>query len=77
LENKTADLREALENLPDIIARAEVGRLLGNVISPKTLANLDSLGIGPRGRHKLGNKVFYLKASFINWFENRAITLKY
>jgi len=77
LEIENNDLREALKDLPNIIARAEVGRLLGNVISSKTLANLDSLGKGPRGRHKLGNKVFYLKAPFINWFENRAITLKY
>jgi hypothetical protein len=60
------------DRLPPVVARTEVARLLGGVVSAKTLANCDSLGIGPEGRIKLGRKVVYDTAKLLAWLENRA-----
>lgn len=56
------------KSLPPIIARTEVGKLTGNLISPRTLANLDCLGKGPMGRFKFKTKVAYEKQAFLVWF---------
>lgn len=66
------DLFDELEQtLPPIIARTEVPRLLGGLISAGRLANLDCLGKGPR-RVTLGRKVGYIRADFIAWMRERA-----
>jgi hypothetical protein len=62
-----ADLEKTL---PPVIARTEVPRLLGNLISVGRLANLDCLGQGPR-RITLGRKVGYTRADFIAWMRSR------
>jgi hypothetical protein len=67
-----SDLYADLEQtLPPIFARTEVPRLLGGLISAGRLANLDSLGQGPR-MIKLGRKVGYIRADFIAWMRSRA-----
>ena len=67
--NKTIeDLRESL---PVIVARSEVPRLLGGVISAGALANLDSRGQGPVGRVYVGRKAAYPKEALITWLEQR------
>jgi hypothetical protein len=50
-----------------IIARAEVGKFTGGGISPKTMANADSKGIGPKDRFRIGRKVCYPVTSLIDW----------
>jgi len=62
---------ELEQTLPPIIARTEVPRLLGGLISAGRLANLDCLGKGPR-RITLGRKVGYIRADFIAWMRERA-----
>ncbi|MBI5518604.1 MAG: hypothetical protein HY916_00945 [Desulfovibrio sp.] len=62
-----ADLEKTL---PPIIARTEVPKLTGGLISAGRLANLDCLGQGPR-RITLGRKVGYLRADFITWLRSR------
>ena len=66
---------ELIENfvkeLPVFVPRKEVGELLNGIISPKTLANLDSLGEGP-DRFKLNGKVFYPRDSFVQWLFQRS-----
>ena len=42
------DLSNLIPKLPPLISRDHVEELLGGVISSKTLANLDSLGKGPK-----------------------------
>ena len=67
-----ADTYAELERtLPPILARTEVPRLTGGLISAGRLANLDSLGQGPR-RITLGRKVGYTRADFIAWMRERA-----
>lgn len=55
-----------------ILAREEVGRFTGGAINPRTLANLDCQGRGPKGAFKLGKKVVYPVKAFISWMKERA-----
>lgn len=63
---------EFSKQLPPMIARKNVGRLLGGAISPKTLANLDSKGEGPE-RMKIGRTVVYPTAALLAWLAARAL----
>ena len=60
--------------LPPVIARDHVPKLLGGVISAKTLANLDSEGRGPK-RARVGRKVVYITADLLQWLETRTVSL--
>lgn len=42
-------------------------RATGGLINAKTLANLDSKGMGPRGRLRMGRKVAYPSHEFFVW----------
>jgi hypothetical protein len=52
------DLSDLVPTLPPVIARDHVESLLGGIISSKSLANHDSLGVGPK-RMRVGRKVAY------------------
>ena len=65
---------ELAEKLPPVIARSHVEKLLGGVISAKRLANLGSLGEGPK-RWKTGRKVFYRTEDLLEWLDSRTKTL--
>jgi len=54
-----------------IVAREKIGEFSGGIFSPKTMANLDSLGEGPE-RIKIGRKNAYPVAPLIQWMQNRA-----
>jgi len=68
------ELRELGRNLPPMISRDHVEKLLGGVISSKTLANLDSLGKGPK-RMRVGRKVVYLTEDLLEWLTLRTTIL--
>lgn len=55
-----------------IVARAEIGKFSGGLISPGTLANLDSTGDGPEGGFYVGRKKAYPVDAIIPWLESRA-----
>ena len=54
-----------------VIARKRVGDFTGGMLSPRTMANLDSLGLGPDGIIKIGNSVGYLKNPYVEWLIRR------
>jgi len=54
------------------VARQEIKKFSGGSMSEKYLANLDSQGLGPKGRIKIGRRVVYSVASLIEWLENRS-----
>ncbi|MEI6127798.1 MAG: hypothetical protein WCQ99_14725 [Pseudomonadota bacterium] len=54
-----------------IVARTEVSNFTGGLVNEKTLANMDSLGIGP-ARVRVGRKIAYPVTDFIVWLESRA-----
>ena len=58
---------ELLKRLPPLVPRNKVGVLTGGLISPKSLANKDSLGLGPRKKVKFGGKVCYPREALIEW----------
>jgi predicted DNA-binding transcriptional regulator AlpA len=58
------------EKLPPIISRDHVEKLLGGIISAKRLANLDSLGEGPK-RMRIGRKIAYRTEDLLDWLEAR------
>jgi hypothetical protein len=67
------NLAAMAENWPSaIVARDELHRFTGGLISPKTQANLDSIGEGPVDAIRIGRKVVYPVKSYIKWLESRA-----
>lgn len=65
------DFSQYLGSLPPFIARKEVQKVLGGIVSPKTLANADSLGIGPKSRKRFGKTVVYETAELLRWLTDR------
>ena len=60
----TEEFFKAIEKaLPPVVARAELARLTGGLISAKTLSNEDALQKGPGERVRAGAKVGYTRAS--------------
>lgn len=55
-----------------IVARGEIRRFSGGVVSPKSLANLDSQGQGPDGAFRIGCKVVYPARNVVDWLETRS-----
>ena len=64
------NLSELNSKLSPIISRDHVEKLLGGIISSKRLANLDSLGEGPK-RMRVGRKIAYLTVDLLEWIESR------
>lgn len=73
-ENKksTPDLSALRKELPPYVTRTfkRFRELTG--YSPRTVANLDSLGQGPAKRIMLGNVVAYERESLVDWLESRS-----
>ena len=53
-----------------IVARTDVGRFSGGLLKSKTLANMDSQGVGPE-RVTVGRKVAYPVDSLVEWLRDR------
>ena len=56
-----------LDKLPPVIARHQVDRFLGGLVSPFTLKNADLAGTGPEVAWRVGNKVAYKTDSLVGW----------
>lgn len=70
-----ADLSGLIDQLPPIIARNQVSKFLGGLISTGYLQNLDWLGIGPR-RIRCGKKIGYLREDLIRFLESRSTIIE-
>lgn len=57
-----------------VVARREVRSFTGGLVSPKFLANQDSLGTGPRNRVEVCGKIAYPVDSLIEWLRTRSKT---
>lgn len=53
-----------------IVPRPKVGDFSGGMLNPKTMANMDSLGIGPQTL-KYNKRVFYRVDHLLEWMEQR------
>ena len=73
MDNFKAVLREMLDKWgSSVVVRSETKRFSGGLLSGKTLANLDSQGVGPRGAFKVGTKTCYPAESLVEFLEARA-----
>jgi hypothetical protein len=73
----TDDLEQALHRMirnwpSEFIARTEIERFTGGMISYKTQANIDAAGKGP-GRVKRGGKTGYIKEPYVRWFRRQMV----
>jgi hypothetical protein len=62
---------ELLASLPIIVFRDAVHDIMSGAIAPKTLANLESKGMGPENKLRLGRRVAYWRHDFVEWFLSR------
>jgi len=70
-------IRAMIDRWPSsLVARAEVKKFSGGLISGKYLANLDSAGEGPPGAFRVGGKVAYPAERLAEWLEGRARPLR-
>ena len=60
---------------PPLIARKAVKWFTGGGLSPKTQANDDKLGRGPRQRRLIGEQVYYPREAFVAYLENKGVTV--
>jgi hypothetical protein len=66
---------EMAERWPSaVVARTEIGKFTGGMLSAKYMANLDSLGIGP-GRVTIGRRVGYPTRQCSEWLRRRSSIL--
>ena len=68
------DFKVLVDNWPSpLIARnqKQLDKFSGGLLNARTLANADSLGIGPKGRVKVGRKVAYPTNSLAEWLASR------
>jgi hypothetical protein len=54
------------------VARQEVDHFTGGVVSEKYMANLDSRGLGVKGRIRVGRKIAYPVTELVSWLESRS-----
>lgn len=67
------NFNELAERWPSpIVARTEIEDFTGGAIKEKYISNLDSAGLGPAGRFRLGRKVVYPVAELVAWLESRS-----
>lgn len=57
------------------VSRSQIYAFSGGIITSKSMANLDSLGLGPAGRIRISRRICYSVDSLIAWLENRATRL--
>jgi hypothetical protein len=70
------DMSNIIRDLPPYVFRTnpKLHDLIG--FSPKSLANMDCKGIGPRGRISIGGKVAYPREELIAWLLERAYIIE-
>lgn len=67
------DLSSLKESWPaPYVERQHVGLFSGGILHPRTMANLDAKGQGPKGRIRVGQKVAYPTLELITWMESRS-----
>ena len=75
-ETKTVDFSELEKVLPPIIFRNWRGWRDVLPIAPRTCANEDSLGRGPKEKIMCGRVVGYPRTAFIQWLRERSKVIK-
>lgn len=71
--NVKPDLSRLKNKWPSpFVAREKVGEFSGGILHPRTMANLDALGQGPKGRIRVaGKKIAYPVDELVEWMQSR------
>lgn len=64
---KESLLEEFQRELPVVISRKKLSQALGDMLSPRTLANMSSKTLGPAERVRLGRSLGYTRRSVLAW----------
>ena len=75
-DKKSVDFSELEKRLPPIVFRNWRGWQDVLPIAPRTLANEDSLGTGPREKIMVGRVVGYPRAALIEWLKERSTVIR-
>lgn len=68
------DFAEQLrQDLPPMIARKKADWFTGGRVSPKSLANEDKLGKGPKKRAIIGGEVCYPREAFVEYLLSKNV----
>lgn len=71
-EKKPVDLSSLADKWPSAyVAREKIAEFTGGILTPRYMANQDSLKTGPP-RIKIGKKVVYPVTPLIHWMQDRA-----
>ncbi|MFO8240605.1 MAG: hypothetical protein R6T90_06375 [Dissulfuribacterales bacterium] len=75
MNEKTLEELEKIltEKFPFGIPRKEIGKATGNILHPRTSANLDCLGEGIPGRFKIGRNTIYNVRSVIDFIKAKIV----
>ena len=68
--DKAKLIQNLRQSLPATFGRKWIQQQIGGILSSRTLANLDSLGLGPPHKY-ISNKVIYERESFLIWLAPR------
>jgi len=72
IRSNQIDLSAMADKWPSaIVSREKVGDFTGGLMSPRYLANLDSIGEGPES-FRVGRKRAYRVDALIQWLEHRS-----
>jgi len=69
------EVKDILQHLPPLIGRSEVHKFFPGILTPKTLANLASQGLGPP-YFKIGRKIVYRTEDLLDWLQSRAVEVR-
>ena len=64
------------EKYPAGIPRHQIGKATGNLLHPRTVANLDSLGKGISGRFRCGRSVVYPVKEVVQFIQARTTAVE-
>ncbi|MBI9088202.1 MAG: hypothetical protein JEZ12_03200 [Desulfobacterium sp.] len=56
--------------VPAIVSRKLLSKILGGLISPRTIANWDCLGLAPKVKVRIGRNIGYTRNSVLEWLED-------
>jgi len=63
--------QEIISDIPLFVTRQKAVEILGGLFARGTLANMDSRGLGPKVKIRVGGKIAYPRDSFIEWVQEK------
>ncbi|MDA8134009.1 MAG: hypothetical protein M0T82_05250 [Desulfobacteraceae bacterium] len=71
-EKTLRELEKTLtEKFPAGIPRPQLGKATGNLLHPRTQANLDCTGAGIKGRYRVGRLIVYPVSGVIDFLKSK------